>query len=103
LLMWCALSDERTGLSFTISAGPSQRSHVRVRVPWDSWPYFTVSGSRLSQPGGPGPYIYIPQEQGGPVIHQGTGFSFRRLLRLAGLQWWYSTQPPCGNPTNSNS
>jgi hypothetical protein len=27
LLMWGALSDERTGLSFTIAAGPRQRSH----------------------------------------------------------------------------
>jgi hypothetical protein len=41
LLMWDALS-ERTGLSFAIAAGPRQRSHFRVRVPWDSWPYFTV-------------------------------------------------------------
>jgi hypothetical protein len=46
--MWGALSDERTGLSFTIAAGPRQRSHFQVRVPWDSWPYFTVSVSRLT-------------------------------------------------------
>jgi hypothetical protein len=30
LLMWEGLSDERTGLSFTIVAGPCQRSHSRV-------------------------------------------------------------------------
>jgi hypothetical protein len=36
LLMWGALSDERTVLSFTIAAGPRQRSHFRVQVPWDS-------------------------------------------------------------------
>jgi hypothetical protein len=47
LLMWGALSDGRTGLSFTIAAGPSQRSHSRVRAPWDSRPYFTVSDLRL--------------------------------------------------------
>jgi hypothetical protein len=47
LLMWSALSDERTGLSFTITTGPRQRSHFRVWVPWDSWSYFTVSDSRL--------------------------------------------------------
>jgi hypothetical protein len=37
LLMWGALSlsDERTGLSFTIVVGPRQRSHFRVRVPWE--------------------------------------------------------------------
>jgi hypothetical protein len=33
LLMWAALSDERTDLSFTIAAGPRQRSRFRVRVP----------------------------------------------------------------------
>jgi hypothetical protein len=47
LLIWCALSDERTGLPFTIAAGPSQRSHSRIRAPWDSRPYFTVSDLRL--------------------------------------------------------
>jgi hypothetical protein len=41
-----SLSDERTGLSFTIAAGARQRSHSRIRVQWDSWPYFTVSDSR---------------------------------------------------------
>jgi hypothetical protein len=40
------------------------------------------------------PYLYIPQEQGGPVISTGTGFPFRLPLRLAGLQWRYSTPPP---------
>jgi hypothetical protein len=32
---------------------------------------------------GPGSCIHFPQEQGGPVIPQGTGFPFRRLLWLA--------------------
>jgi hypothetical protein len=59
LLMWGALSDKRTGLPFTIAAGPRQRSHSWLWVPRDSWPYFTVSDSRLPQPGGPGPHIYI--------------------------------------------
>jgi hypothetical protein len=64
-----ALSDERTGLSFVYAAGLCQRSLSRVRVPWDSRPYFTVSDLRLP---------------------------FRRLLRLAGSRWRYSTQPPHG-------
>jgi hypothetical protein len=34
------------------------------------------------------------EEQGGPVIPPGTGFPFRRLLRLAVLRWRYSTPPP---------
>jgi hypothetical protein len=83
-------------LLFIIAAGPRQRSHPQVRVPWDSWPHFTVSYSRLSQPGGSGPRIYIPQEMGGPVIPRGTEFPFRRLLRFAGLRWRYSTPPPHG-------
>jgi hypothetical protein len=33
LLMWGALSQERTGLSFSTDAGPSQRSHSRAQVP----------------------------------------------------------------------
>jgi hypothetical protein len=95
LLMWGALSDDRTVLPFTIAAGPRQRRHFWVLVPRDSWPYFTVSDSRLLQPGGPGPHIYsdIPQEQGDPVIPPGTGFPSSRLLRPTGLRWRYSNPP----------
>jgi hypothetical protein len=103
LLMWGALFDERMGLSFTISVGPYQRSHSQAWVPRDSWPHFTVSGLRPPQPGGPGPCIYIPQEQGDPVIPPGTGFSFGCLLRLSGLRWRYSTPPPHGISTVSQS
>jgi hypothetical protein len=48
-ICWCggAFSDKKTGLSFIIAAGPRQRSHYRVRVSWDSRPYFSVSDSRL--------------------------------------------------------
>jgi hypothetical protein len=88
------LSDQRMSLLFIISVGPRQRSHSQVRVQRDSWPNFTVSNSRLPQPGGPGPRIYIPQEQDGPVVPPGTGFHFCRLLRLAGLRWRYWTPPP---------
>jgi hypothetical protein len=76
LLTWGALSDERTGLSFTTAAIPRQRSHSQVRVSRDPWPYFTVSDSRLPQPGEPGTCIYIAQEQGGPVIPQVMGSLF---------------------------
>jgi hypothetical protein len=41
--------------------------------PAELGPYFTLS-LRLPQPGEPGPRIYIPQEQGGPIIPTGTGF-----------------------------
>jgi hypothetical protein len=47
LVLWGALSDERTVLSFVYAAGPHQRSLSRIRFPRDSWPHFTVSDSRL--------------------------------------------------------
>jgi hypothetical protein len=53
-----------------------------------------LSHLRLHQPEGPCSRIYIPQEQGGPVIPPGTGFPLRRLLRLAGLRWRCSNPPP---------
>jgi hypothetical protein len=84
-------------MSFTIAAGPRQRSHSRIRVPQGSLPYFSVSNSRFLQPGGPGPRIFIPQEQGGLVIPSGTGFPFRRVLRLAGIRWRHSTPPLRGD------
>jgi hypothetical protein len=52
-----------TDLSFTIAAGPRQRSHFRVRVPRDSWPYFTLSDTRLSQPGGLGRVFIFPKNK----------------------------------------
>jgi hypothetical protein len=38
---------------------PHQCGHSQVRVPRDLRPRFTVSDSRLPQPGGPGPHIYV--------------------------------------------
>jgi hypothetical protein len=63
------LFDEKTELSFTIAAGPRQRSHSRVRVPWDSRPYF----------------LFLILD-----------FHFRPFIKLAGLRWRYSTPPPYG-------
>jgi hypothetical protein len=73
------------GLLFTIAAGPHHRSHSQVRVPRDSWPPFTISDLRLPQTGGPRPRIYIPQEQGGPVIHPGTGFTLSKGPNRVGV------------------
>jgi hypothetical protein len=69
LLMWGVLSDERTGLSFLCAAGPCQRSVSRVRV-HGTWDLILLS--------------------------QIWDFPFRRLLRLAGSRWRYSTPPPHG-------
>jgi hypothetical protein len=49
-----------------------------------------LSHLRLPQPGRPGSSIYIPQEQGGPVIPPSIVFPLCRFLRLAGLRWGYS-------------
>jgi hypothetical protein len=95
--MWGAHSHERAGLSFTITAGLHQRSHSVVQIPRDSWPHFTVSDSRLPQPGRPAPRIYTLQEQDGLVI---TPSRHWVLLSspptLAGLRWRYSNPPPRG-------
>jgi hypothetical protein len=64
------------GLSSTIAAGPRQRSHSQVRVPRQTWPNFTVSDSRLPQPGGPCSRIYLyPKGTGWPGYAPGTGFA----------------------------
>jgi hypothetical protein len=69
LIPWVAPSDERTGLSFVCAAGPCQRSFSRALVPWDL---------RLI------------------LLSQMWDFPFRRLLRLAGSRWTYSTPSPRG-------
>jgi hypothetical protein len=57
------------GLARAVTLGSkSHRTHGHI----------LLSHLRLPQPGGPGPHIYIPQEQGGP----GTGFPFCHFLRL---------------------
>jgi hypothetical protein len=61
---------------------------------------------RLPQPRGSGLRIHIPQEHGGPFISSGTGFPFRRLLRLArshGAQPWWSVQNVVGINNNNNN
>jgi hypothetical protein len=69
LLMWSALSDERTGLSFTIA------SCIASAVIYG----FESRGTR--------DHILLSQIRDIP---------FRRLLRLAGLRWRYSNSPSHG-------
>jgi hypothetical protein len=57
------------GVSFTITAGPRQRIHSRVRVSWDSRPYFTVSNSR--------PPIFSP-----PMARRATVDVFEPRVRI---------------------
>jgi hypothetical protein len=65
--MWGALSDERTGLWFTIAAGPRPRSQSR------------------SESHGTRDHILLSQIR---------DYRLYRFLRLARLRWRYSTTPP---------
>jgi hypothetical protein len=67
--MWGALSDRRTGLSFTVTAGLDST---------------VILGSESR---GTRDHILLSQIR---------YFPFRRHLRLAGLWWSYSTSPPHG-------
>jgi hypothetical protein len=62
-----ALSDEKTDLQFAVQSLKWSESRG---APNDT----LLSHLRLPQPGGPRSRIYIPQEQGGPVIYPGTEF-----------------------------
>jgi hypothetical protein len=84
--MWGDLPDERMGLTLTIAAGLRQRILVsEYRGPHD---HILLSQIRDS----PNLEVQVPV-----VITPGTGFSIRRLLRLAGLWWRYSNGPPRGD------
>jgi hypothetical protein len=67
-LLWCALSDERSSLSFTVAAGPRQHSLSYIRIPQASWPFL------LSQFGTPPTwstvslYLFPPKKQVSSVI-----------------------------------
>jgi hypothetical protein len=83
--MWGALSDSRTGLSFTFAAGSPQRSFLGFESRGDS---FNLSGQV--------PVFKFLREQPGPIIPPVTGFPFLRLIELAGLLWRYPYPPPHG-------
>jgi hypothetical protein len=78
-LMWRTLSRERMGLYFTrtIASGPYQSSHSRARVPQNS--RLTICYDLIwdsPQLGGPGPSIYIPQEESGLLYSRALGSLF---------------------------
>jgi hypothetical protein len=72
LLLWGAFSDERTGLSFTIAAGPRRLSHSRIQSPMELATIFYCFGFETSL------FVASYDSQGygggiGPRLH--TGFS----------------------------
>jgi hypothetical protein len=85
LFLWSALSDERTGLQFTVQSKwfESRRTRNHTLLLSETPPGWRA---RL-------PYL-CPPGTGSPVIPPGTGFPLRRLLRLVGLKWRYSNPPP---------
>jgi hypothetical protein len=94
LSLWGVLSDEgricnlKLLLGFASAAqsfsGPSSAELMTI--------FYCLKFETLSKPGRPGPRIYIHQEQGGLIISPVTAFPSRRLIRLAGLRWSYSTR-----------
>jgi hypothetical protein len=65
--MWGALSDEKSG-TFQFLLGISSAAFLRS----ESLSLLSLF-LRLLQPRGPGSCIYIPQEQGSPIIPSGIG------------------------------
>jgi hypothetical protein len=78
------------GLSFIVAASPRKRSHFRFRVPRDWWPYFSVSDSRLPQPGAPSPRNRVAH------LTPRQWVLFFSPPTLAKLRWKYSNPPPHG-------
>jgi hypothetical protein len=71
LLMWGALSDEKSGLYFSVLSGIAIAAFLRSESHSTHEHILLSLFLRLPQPGGPGPCIYFPQEQGSPVIRSG--------------------------------
>jgi hypothetical protein len=67
------LSDERMGLSFTVAAGPRQRTHSQVRVTRDSWPHFTVSFRDSPNLEGQVPVFMCPRNRVAELYPQALG------------------------------
>jgi hypothetical protein len=89
LFLWGAPSDERAGLYFVHTAGPCQRNLSRVRVPWDSRPYFTISDLRL-------PFLSPPTTRRVTVEVFDPASTRVRLLRGSQLFLITTLHAPCG-------
>jgi hypothetical protein len=95
LLMWGPLSDDRSGQSCTIAAGPLQRrqSCSQSLGTWDLILLFQIrdSANRGSQV----PVFISPRNRVAQMYSKDTAFPFLRLLRLAGLRClFFSNLPP---------
>jgi hypothetical protein len=102
-LSWCQAPSGAQGQFFVTVRqlrvflfGEPSLTRERVCRPSPAQSLSVPSPEGLPQSRGPGPRIYVPQEQSGPVIPPGTEFSLHRLLQLAVLWWKYSNPPPHG-------
>jgi hypothetical protein len=77
--------------------GSRQRSHSWVRIPGTHEHILLPKIRDSPNLEGQISVFISPKEQGGPVIPPGTGFPFRRLLRLAEQRWRHSNPPPRGD------
>jgi hypothetical protein len=77
------------GLSFTIAAGPRQRSHSRVRICFRfAIPQTWMARYACLHPTGTGSSPFTPRHC--------VPFSLLLTIRLTGLRWRYSNPPPHG-------
>jgi hypothetical protein len=83
--MWGALSDKRwfCSLQLLLILASAVILGSELRGAHDRVYYFRFF--KVPQPGGLCLRIYIPRDQGNPVLSLGTGFPFGRPLRFAGL------------------
>jgi hypothetical protein len=94
-------SDERMGLSFTIAAGPRQRSHVQVRVLRDTWPHLSQIRDFLNLTAR-SPYLFppgkgwssYPQALGSILVasydSQGHGGGIWTRVHMGYAEWQYT-------------
>jgi hypothetical protein len=85
---------KRMGLSFTTAAGPRQRIHSQVRAVEDSWRHFTVSDSRLPQPGVQVPVFISPRNRVAQLYSPALGSLSVAFCDSQGYGGCYSNPPP---------
>jgi hypothetical protein len=124
LLTWRrAISDERTYLSFTIVAGPRQRSHSRVRALRDSWLYLMSQNQQFNLECHV-PVFISPRNRVAQLHPQALGFLFVASYDLQGYDgsirtrlhaginqqlrvleflydWWFICSPRCIAPART--
>jgi hypothetical protein len=89
---------QEKNLSFAIAAGARQRSHSRVRVQSVSWPYFTVSDSRIPNLDGQVPVFISSRNRVAQLYPQALGSLFFASYHSQGLCLRYSTRLHAGVP-----